>query len=140
MNTQRVHYREGQRLRAADLQAEQAYHAGARRRHHLGGHTWGIVYGLAPAVAGGQLVVQPGLAVDGYGRELLLAEATAVDPADLSAALVDAGVSGGGPADLWLVLAAILDAAGRRWRDEAAVSYTHLPRRRPTATRWKWPT
>lgn len=124
MTTQRVHYREGQRLRAADLQAEQAYHAGARRRHHLGGHTWGIVYGLAPAVEGIWLVVQPGLAIDGYGRELLLAAATAVDPADLGAALAEAGVVMDGQADLWLVLAATLDAAGRRWRDEAALHVT----------------
>ena len=124
MTTQRVHYHEGQRLRAADLQAEQAYHAGARRRHHLGGHTWGIVYGLAPAVAGGLLVVQPGLAVDGYGRELLLAAATAVDAADLKAALAEAGVAVNGRADLWLVQAATLDAAGRRWRDEAVLHVT----------------
>ncbi len=122
--SERVQYREGQRLLAADLRAEQAYHTAARRRHALSGHTWGIVRGLAPAVDAGRLLIQPGLAVDGYGRELLLPEPLAVDPADLAAAFADAGVAPGRSADLWLMRVAALDAAGRRWRDEAALRLT----------------
>lgn len=123
--SERVLYREGQRLLAADLGAEQAYHDAARRRHNLGGHTWGIVRGLAPAVdAAGRLIIQPGLAVDGYGRELLLPEPLAVAPGDLTAAFADAGVGPGAAADLWLLRVATLDDAGRRWRDEAALHLT----------------
>ncbi len=122
--SERVQYREGQRLLAADLRAEQAYHTAARRRHALSGHTWGIVRGLAPAVDAGRLLIQPGLAVDGYGRELLLPEPLAIDPADLAAAFADVGVAPGRSADLWLMRVAALDAAGRRWRDEAALRLT----------------
>jgi hypothetical protein len=69
----RVHYFDEQYLRLADLVDEQAYHLLMRRRHNLGGHTWGIVAGLmVEKDKEGALVVQPGMAVDGYGRELIL--------------------------------------------------------------------
>ena len=123
--SERVHYREGQRLLAADLRAEQAYHDAARRRHALSGHTWGIVRGLAPAVDDdGRLLIQPGLAVDGYGREMLLPEPLVVEQEDLADAFADAGVASRGQADLWLLLVSTLDAAGRRWRDEVALRLT----------------
>lgn len=66
----RVRYRERQPLRAADLQAEQDYLLGVDGRHNLGPHDWGIVRGLALTLAGNELTVHPGLAVDGYGREI----------------------------------------------------------------------
>ena len=123
--SERVHYREGQRLLAADLRAEQAYHDAARRRHALSGHAWGIVRGLAPAVDDdGRLLIQPGLAVDGYGREMLLPEPLVVEQEDLADAFADAGVDSGEQADLWLLLVSTLDAAGRRWRDEVALRLT----------------
>lgn len=68
----RVEYRERQRLRAGDLQAEQHYLLGLDGRHNVGPHGWGIVGGLHVSTEGGNLVVSPGLAIDGYGRELVV--------------------------------------------------------------------
>lgn len=69
----RVHYYERQFLRAEDFTADQAYHLEAHRRHNLAGHSWGILYGLEVVKdEGGGLSVQPGLAIDGFGRELIL--------------------------------------------------------------------
>ena len=70
----RVHYFEGQFLRTQDFTDEQAYHVGMRRRHNIAHHTWGIVSGLEVVLAEGNFYVQPGMAVDGYGRELILAQ------------------------------------------------------------------
>ena len=68
----RVHYREGQRLRAADLADERAYHHGRRARHLLAPHRPGIVRGLWLEVEHASLVLQPGVAVDGAGRLLVV--------------------------------------------------------------------
>src|ERR1044071_9482534 len=71
----RVRYFERQLLRTQDFVDEQAYHLALRRRHDIGHHVWGIVAGLEPtADAAGNLSVNPGVAVDGYGRALVLAE------------------------------------------------------------------
>ncbi len=75
MSIARVHYFDRQFLRTEDFVDEQNYHLAMRRRHNIGHHTWGIVSGLdlvldddaRPAVA-------EGLAIDGYGRELILPE------------------------------------------------------------------
>jgi hypothetical protein len=79
---ERMNYYEGEYLGAKDFQAEQEYHRDMRRRHNLGQHTWGIVTGLelAQAPNGGQagsnvevdVYLQPGMAVDGFGREIVL--------------------------------------------------------------------
>jgi hypothetical protein len=69
----RVNYFDRQYLRLAELTDEQSYHLQLRRRHNLSHHSWGIVVGLEILRQDdGQPVVRPGLAVDGYGRELLL--------------------------------------------------------------------
>src|SRR2546425_11607599 len=68
----RVQYRERQRLRAGDLQAEQDYLLGLAGRHHLGPHAWGIVRGLVVSIKDGKASIAPGEAVDGYGRELIV--------------------------------------------------------------------
>lgn len=68
----RVNYFDRQYIRLAELRDEQAYHLQQRRRHNLSHHTWGIVIGLDLLIEDGSPVVRPGLAVDGYGRELLL--------------------------------------------------------------------
>ena len=79
---ERLNYYEGEFLGAADFEAEQEYHRDMRRRHNVGQHTWGIVSGLdlvqipngattpggAPEV---DIYVQPGMAVDGFGREIV---------------------------------------------------------------------
>ena len=75
----RVNYFERQYLRLAEFRDEQAYQIALRRRHNLGHHSWGIVTGLAIVLEGGVPVVQPGLAIDGYGRELLLVERATID-------------------------------------------------------------
>lgn len=68
----RVRYRERQRLGAGDLQAEQDYLLGLAGRHNLGPHEWGIVRGLRLSVENGVVAITPGLAIDGYGRELFV--------------------------------------------------------------------
>lgn len=72
----RAIFRDEQVLRAADLSAEQAHRVDMRRRHNVAAHTWGIVTGLALSEdEHGVIYVQPGMAVDGYGRELRVPEA-----------------------------------------------------------------
>lgn len=68
----RVHYFPQQYLRRQDFSDEQSYQIALRRRHNIAHHSWGIVIGLELAVEEGQLLLRPGLAIDGYGRELFL--------------------------------------------------------------------
>lgn len=69
----RVCFTERQTLTARDLSDEQAYLLALGRRHSLGPHHWGIVFGLDLTVEeGGDARIAAGMAVDGYGRELLL--------------------------------------------------------------------
>ncbi|MBI1205818.1 MAG: hypothetical protein GC191_00870 [Azospirillum sp.] len=85
--TERPTYRQYQYLGAEDFQAEQSYHRDIQRRHALGPHAWGIVSGLElvqrPRAEDPPFVdvfVQPGTAVDGYGRQITVFEPTKVDP------------------------------------------------------------
>ncbi len=71
----RVHYFDRQFLRTQDFTDEQAYHLEMRRRHNAGQHRWGIVYGLE-LDAQDDLAVLPGVAVDRFGRELVLGQRT----------------------------------------------------------------
>lgn len=77
----RVNYFDRQFLRLAEFRDEQAYHIALRRRHNLGHHSWGIVTGLALVREDTVVVVQSGMAVDGYGRELLLPDRVTIDQA-----------------------------------------------------------
>ena len=70
----RVQYFPQQFLRTQDFTEEQAYHLAMRRRHNIAHHLWGIVHGLELRVEEDGLFVLPGLAIDGYGRELILTE------------------------------------------------------------------
>jgi hypothetical protein len=74
----RVNYFDRQHLRLAEFRVEQAYHIAIRRRHNLSHHSWGIVVGLEIVQEGNRAVLLPGLAIDGYGRELLLLEHVAI--------------------------------------------------------------
>ncbi len=69
---ERLHYYERQYLRASDFDAQQEYHRDALRRHLLGPHTWGIVTGLELTLDGTDVVIEEGLAVDAFGRTLVL--------------------------------------------------------------------
>jgi hypothetical protein len=95
---ERLNYYEGEYLGALDFAAEQEYHREMRRRHNVGQHTWGIVSGLDLAqIPNGQttgglaqvdVYVQPGMAVDGFGREIVLLSRTQLTQ-DLFAAFYD---------------------------------------------------
>ena len=91
----RVHYFEGQFLRTQDFIDEQAYHVAMRRRHNIAHHTWGIVSGLEIVLEEGNFFLQPGMAVDGYGRELILPQKRTLS----SSAFIDKGSS---ELDVWL--------------------------------------
>jgi hypothetical protein len=89
MSITRVDYRERQRLTAADLLAEQEYRIGAAGRHHLGPHDWGVVRGLQIEVVGpGDVIVWPGVAIDGYGREIIVPEPARVRTDTVAAAAI----------------------------------------------------
>ena len=73
MSITRVDYRERQRLTAADLRAEQEYRLGLAGRHHLTHHQWGVVRGLHVIVQlRSSVILTPGVAIDGYGREIVV--------------------------------------------------------------------
>jgi hypothetical protein len=82
MSVTRVRWQERQRVYAADLSAEQDYRLRAMGRHHLAPHDWGVVRGLwlIPVKPRHSLEwrLTPGVAIDGYGRELLVREEIAI--------------------------------------------------------------
>lgn len=85
---ERLRYFQRQYLGALDFEDEQEYHRDMRRRHNVGLHTWGIVTGLEleerPPVTGGvgeiEIWIRPGMAIDGYGRELVVLSPVQLDP------------------------------------------------------------
>jgi hypothetical protein len=72
----RLYFYERQFLGARDFQDEQEYHIEMRRRHLIAHHRWGIVGGLEIKQDPNSLVwyVAPGMAVDGFGREIIVFE------------------------------------------------------------------
>src|SRR5579859_1310050 len=114
---ERLNYYEGEFLGAADFQAEQEYHRDMRRRHNIGQHTWGIVSGLdlvlipngltaanGPAV---DIYVQPGLAIDGFGREIAVLSKTQLTQ-DLFAPYANSATPGSQTMYLWISYAQLL--------------------------------
>lgn len=86
---ERVNYYERQYLGVADFTSEETYHRDMRRRHNLGQHTWGIVVGLdltqQPSLGSAtsyDTFIQPGMATDGFGREIFVLAPQQLDPAD----------------------------------------------------------
>lgn len=125
----RPRFRERQLVSAAGLAREQAYQVAMRRRHLAGAHSWGIVSGLALVPGADGFLIEPGVAVDGFGRMLVvnrpfLIGARAFDEHD------------GGAADVWLLYGRIAVTPltrGRRdcgpgthsrWREEPCVRLT----------------
>lgn len=92
---ERPQYYQGQYLGAEDFTAEQSYHRDMRRRHNLGPHAWGIVIGLQlvledqEAGSGKDVFIEPGLAIDGYGREIIALRRHKLDPAAFLSFTVD---------------------------------------------------
>ena len=74
----------GQLLTADDLSLEQNYSREKQKRHNRTLHGFGIVSGLRVTLAGGRVVIEPGLALDCEGNELIVT--TGQPPVPLSAA------------------------------------------------------
>jgi len=72
-------FQDGHVLRTADFVEDQAYHVARHRQHNIDEHRWGIAAGLALADQEGSLVVTPGRAVDGFGRDVVLDNAHTLD-------------------------------------------------------------
>jgi hypothetical protein len=72
--TVRPNYFQGRLLTAEDLREEQEYHREKHRRHLQMLHGFGVVDGLDVDVAsdGATIAIEPGLAIDRYGREIVL--------------------------------------------------------------------
>ena len=71
----RPNYFNGRLLTAEDLEAEQSYFLGRGRSDNRWLHGWGVVFGLAVTPSGdGGVAVEPGLAIDGLGREIVVPE------------------------------------------------------------------
>ena len=72
---ERVRYFPGKLLTAEEFELEQEYHLARFRRHNRFLHGWGIVTGLRVSGNGKtSITVEPGLAIDCAGNELVLAE------------------------------------------------------------------
>ena len=126
----RAYFRAGQFLRAQDFTDEQCYHVAMRRRHNIAHHTWGIVRGLELSIEEGSVFVMPGMAVDGYGRELIVQTKTklpfpkAFD--DKGVTLLDVGVvyqrlAGPAATDVQLACAGDGKTAPSRWMEQPAI-------------------
>lgn len=86
-------YREGQLLQVAELQAEQQSRTDALSRHEQNVHTPGIAFGLEVTTVARLtgIQIQPGLAVDGAGRYLVLEHpltASLADGEDVTVSIV----------------------------------------------------
>lgn len=74
MPVKRLNYFTHQFLREQDFKDEQAYHLEMRRRHNRCLHAWGVVEGLEVRKKGErEITIDPGMAMDGQGREIILA-------------------------------------------------------------------
>ena len=89
---ERMNYFQFQQVGAEDFRIQQAYHRDLRRRHNLGPHLWGVVAGcrIVQTEREGDpgfvdIQVSPGLAIDGFGREIVLLEPARVEPELFSA-------------------------------------------------------
>ena len=76
----RPRYFTGQLLTAESLELEQKYFREKLKRHNRALHGFGIVSGLKVIVEAGQIIVEPGLALDCQGNELVIGAAVIVSP------------------------------------------------------------
>lgn len=85
ISSERPHFFEGQYIGASDVATLQEHATERASRHALGAHSWGIAMGLdlveQVSDAGDiQLYVLPGLAWDGYGRQIAVLSPMVVAP------------------------------------------------------------
>jgi hypothetical protein len=91
---ERVLYYDRELLRGFDFTADQTYHIEMRRRLNLALHLRGIASGLElmpVADTGGLFCVNPGMAIDGYGREIVLFERYVLSDDDFLTARIKTG-------------------------------------------------
>ena len=94
---ERLNYYEREYLRSFDFVAEQTYHLEMRRRLNLALHLWGVVDGLdvvkGNVVLGApdQFYITEGMAIDAYGREIVLFAPYVLSADDLHNNRVGAG-------------------------------------------------
>ena len=95
---ERLNYFTGQFLAERDFRAEQDYHIGKHRQHNRYLHGWGTVCGLKvvqhpdPACQDRFVVLEPGLALDCCGREIVVREKVYVDLQGVAAPAAAASV------------------------------------------------
>ena len=89
----RLRFFSGQVLTAESFELEQKYFREKLKRHNRALHGFGIVSGLKVIVEAGQIIVEPGLALDCQGNELLIGTAVVISPVtcDLPSAYVQVG-------------------------------------------------
>ena len=75
---ERLNYFYGRLLSAEDLTAEQNYFIEKQQLHNRYLHGWGVVSGLGVREQNGGIVVDPGVAIDCAGHELVLTAPTLV--------------------------------------------------------------
>lgn len=89
-------FAEGQILAAADLAALAAYPRGRDERHNRFVHRWGVVHGLTLEVEDAEtsagtpykkVFLEPGMAIDAEGREILVTERVSLDKARFALAI-----------------------------------------------------
>jgi len=69
---ERVNYFDGQVLTAQDFEDEQGYYREKRRLHNRLLHGWGVVCGLGVSLQGEEIRIEPGLALDCQGNEIVV--------------------------------------------------------------------
>ena len=76
----RPHFFSGKLLTSEDLELEQQYVREKLKRHNRSLHGFGIISGLKVTANSGQIVVEPGLALDCEGNELAIETAQSIVP------------------------------------------------------------
>lgn len=77
---ERTSFHAGQLLTPEDLTREQEYFRDKQKRHNRTLHGIGVVSGLKVTIAGGKVVVDPGLALDCEGNEIVIGTPQQLQP------------------------------------------------------------
>lgn len=82
---ERTSFHSGKLLTAEDLNREQEYFRNKLKRHNRMLHGFGVVSGFRVTMAGGEVLVEPGFALDCEGNEIALSERRTIAPLSVSA-------------------------------------------------------